>query len=57
MYWRVGDRNSESLVTVEWDVPSDADAGTYRLTHTGYHKAFGDVPEIYTGVSDTFVVV
>lgn len=47
-------------VTVEWDVPADQPAGTYRITHAGaYRKAklLGKDEVIkYSGTSRNFTV-
>jgi neutral ceramidase len=46
-----------SKVTVEWAIPADAPAGTYRITHSGHYKYFwtGAIRP-YSGVSRTFTV-
>ncbi|MDP5274290.1 neutral/alkaline ceramidase [Chengkuizengella axinellae] len=56
-YW---DRESTLLgtssSTIEWEVPEDADSGTYRIVHYGaYQKITGKVFE-YTGKSSEFTV-
>jgi len=46
----------ESIVTVTWDIPMDAQTGSYRIRTYGYSKdIFGDFTP-YTGTSKTFVV-
>lgn len=48
---------ANSKVTVEWDIPDDADPGTYRIVHSGDWKS-GWTGRItpYTGVSREFTV-
>lgn len=46
-----------SLVTVEWTIPPDASAGTYRIRHEGHWKSGWDGRvRPYSGTSREFVV-
>ncbi|XP_065884102.1 uncharacterized protein [Dysidea avara] len=47
----------ESLATVEWDIPSSALTGTYRIQHFGNHKNVLEKITPYTGVSSQFQVM
>ncbi|XP_045606118.2 putative neutral ceramidase C [Procambarus clarkii] len=46
-----------SVATVKWDVPEDAEVGTYRITHTGHHKTLFRGVYQYQGATDPFKVV
>jgi neutral ceramidase len=46
-----------SLVTVEWTIPADAPAGTYRIRHDGHWKSGWDgLIRSYSGTSREFLV-
>lgn len=45
----------ESLATIEWDIPSDAPQGTYRIQHFGYCHSDQIMP--YSGTSSQFQVL
>jgi len=48
---------AESLVTITWTIPADADSGTYRISTFGVSKdIIGDLTP-YSGTSSTFQVV
>ena len=51
---------SHVRVTIQWDVPSDATPGDYRISHSGawlkWHLLSKDTPTKYSGVSATFAV-
>jgi len=47
----------ESLATITWDIPPDTPAGTYRIQHFGYSKAFLGGVTAYSGTSSQFKVV
>ncbi|GAB6018523.1 hypothetical protein CHUAL_013985 [Chamberlinius hualienensis] len=47
----------QSTCTIEWDIPSDATAGIYRIYHQGYYKLLWvPDPYHYQGFSSTFTV-
>ena len=55
---RTSDILQESVATVEWDIPSDAPQGTYRIQHFGHYKHEIDRNiSPYSGVSSQFQVV
>jgi hypothetical protein len=43
-------------VTISWDIPGDAVAGTYRISYLGDARDEGGVVRAFTGTSPTFVV-
>jgi len=46
-----------SKVTVEWDIPTDAPSGEYRLVHRGHWKSgWTGAITPYMGISRSFVV-
>jgi neutral ceramidase len=48
---------ANSLITVEWDIPADAQPGTYRLVHSGHWKSgWTGAISPYTGQSRSFTV-
>ncbi|XP_022999686.1 neutral ceramidase 2-like [Cucurbita maxima] len=48
---------TNSLATIEWDIPTDANPGVYRLRHFGSSKSAINSTNIYfTGASSAFVV-
>ena len=51
---RVG--TDQSQCTVEWDITSLAQAGTYRIRHEGVSKSLLGTLTPYTGISSTFTV-
>lgn len=54
---RVTPGGATSQVTIEWDIPQDADAGTYRIVHYGdYKNGWNHKIYSYTGKSSTFTV-
>lgn len=53
---RVSSLLGTSLATVKWDIPDDTPEGTYRLTHTGHHKALMRGIGQYYGASNPFKV-
>lgn len=46
--------SSESII--EWTIPADTEAGTYRIQHKGAYKKVGGSIHQYTGYSSTFTV-
>ncbi|QRZ62070.1 neutral/alkaline non-lysosomal ceramidase N-terminal domain-containing protein [Rothia sp. ZJ932] len=46
---------AQSKITLEWQIPTEAEAGTYRLVYRGHAKTYGTIKEI-TGVSQLFTV-
>ena len=50
--------HTQSLITVQWDIPSWAESGEYRLTHKAYAKpsALSKKLQAYSGVSKSFRV-
>ena len=54
---RTSDILQESVAIVEWDIPSDAPQGTYRIQHFGHYKHEIDRISPYSGVSSQFQVV
>jgi neutral ceramidase len=54
--WR-RDGIANSKVTIEWDIPSNATPGQYRLVHSGHWKSgWTGAISSYTGTSRTFTV-
>lgn len=49
-------RRGNSEVTISWDIPGDAVAGTYRISYLGDARDEGGVVRAFTGTSPTFVV-
>lgn len=48
---------AKSDAIIQWDIPYDAQPGTYRIRHFGHYKyVFGGIFP-YEGVSDTFEVL
>lgn len=47
---------SESLCTVEWDIPAGTPAGTYRIQHFGVSKSLLQTKTPYQGTSSEFTV-
>jgi neutral ceramidase len=47
----------ESVITLEWDIPSWTPSGTYRLRYNGDWKALNGTITTFTGVSSSFQVV
>lgn len=47
----------QSHATVLWDIPKDAEQGTYRITHSGHSKSLLQKISPYTGISKVFKVV
>jgi neutral ceramidase len=48
---------ANSKITIEWDIPSNAQPGTYRLVHSGHWKSgWTGAISAYTGRSRSFTV-
>jgi neutral ceramidase len=58
LWSRNGDKQGQNTATVEWVVPSNCKAGTYRITHSGAYKTADTAPKAvrYSGVSSEFAV-
>ena len=48
---------SESVVTIEWDVPASAATGQYRIRYYGDHRNVLQQITPFTGTSSAFNVV
>ena len=55
MHWK-REHIDYSLITVDWEIPSDVTPGQYRITHSGYSKSLTGRLHPYTGTSSTFTV-
>jgi len=55
LFWKSREL-TQSLVTITWDIPSDAALGTYRIVHFGYRKTLEGKIVPYSGTSSAFVV-
>jgi neutral ceramidase len=46
-----------SHISIEWEIPDDITAGTYRIVHKGYYKnGFTGAIKPYQGYSRTFII-
>ena len=57
MWKRTNSFLGQSKVIVEWHIPANQAAGTYRIRHFGHYKSFwGGRIKAYSGESKTFRV-
>lgn len=55
--WKIDNSSSNSLATIEWEIPKDTISGVYRLRHFGASKITTVSPVNYfTGASRAFAV-
>ncbi|XP_031742885.1 neutral ceramidase 2 [Cucumis sativus] len=55
--WKLDNTFINNLVTIEWDIPIDADPGVYRLRHFGSSRSTINSTNVYfTGASRAFAV-
>eukprot|EP00164_Ancoracysta_twista_P004307 GFYU01005800.1.p1 GENE.GFYU01005800.1~~GFYU01005800.1.p1 ORF type:complete len:712 (+),score=286.13 GFYU01005800.1:172-2307(+) len=47
---------SESIITITWDIPADADAGVYRIGHFGNSRSILQSVKAYSGYTKEFNV-